>query len=189
MPWAPWPTPRPVCKSSNSSTERPIAPPWKRPWCSIYRKADTVDPLIEALQQAGGPRKASLVAVLGALGGPKAGDAVRAALKTGDADTRRAAVRALAAWPDAAPLDDLLAEAAATQDATSKVLALRGVANLVPLAVDRKPDDRVAILRKAIALCDGSEQIKPILSALGKIPCRAAAQVAGRLLEGPGCPR
>ena len=40
---------------------------------SIYRKADTVDPLIEALQQAAGARKASLVAVLGGLGGPKAG--------------------------------------------------------------------------------------------------------------------
>ena len=58
----------------------------------------------------------------------------------------------MAAWPDATPLDDLLAEAAATQDATIRVLALRGVANLAPLAVDRKPDERVAVLRKAIAL-------------------------------------
>jgi type 1 glutamine amidotransferase len=152
---------------------------------SIYRNAATVDPLLQALQQAGGPRKASLVAVLGSLGGTKACAAVRAALKTGDADTRRAAVRALAAWPDAAPLDDLLAEAAATQDATNRVLALRGVANLAPAAVDRTPDDRVAVLRKAIALADGSEQIKPILSALGKIPCRAAAQLAAGYLKDP----
>ena len=115
-------------------------------------------------------RKASLVAVLGALGGPKARDAVRAALKTGDADIRRAAVRALATWPDAAPLDDLLVEATATRDATIRVLALRGVANLAPMAKDRKPDDRVAVLRKAIALTDGNEQIKPILAALGKSP-------------------
>ena len=120
-----------------------------------------------------------------ALGGPKAREAVRAALKTGDADTRRAAVRALAAWPDAAPLDDLLAEAAATHDATIKALALRGVANLAAAAVDRKADDRVAVLRKAIALTDGSEQIKPILAALGKIPCRAAAQLAAGYLKDP----
>ena len=152
---------------------------------SVYRKADTVEPLLQALQQASGPRKASLVAVLGALGGPQARDAVRTALKTGDADTRRAAVRALAGWPDAAPLDDLLAEAAATQDATIKVLALRGVANLAPAAVERKPNERVAVLRKAIALTDGSEQIKPILSALGKIPCRAAAELAAGYLKDP----
>ena len=71
------------------------------------------------------------------------------------------------------------------QDATIRVLALRGVANLAPMAVDRKPDDRVAVLRKAIALTDNSEQIKPILSALGKIPCRAAAQLAAGYLKDP----
>ena len=125
-----WPTRRPGRKSSNSSTETPDRAAVEAALVSIYRNADTVDPLLQALPQAGGRRKASLVAVLGALGGPKAREAVRAALKTGDADTRRAAVRALAAWPDATPLDDLLAEAAATQDATIKVLALRGVANL-----------------------------------------------------------
>lgn len=152
---------------------------------SIYRNADTVDPLLQALQQASGPRKASLVAVLGVLGGPKACEAVRAALKTGDADTRGVALRALAAWHDATPLDDVLAEAAATQDATIRLLALRGVANLAPLAKDRKPDDRVAVLRKAIALTDNSEEIKSILSALGKIPCRAAAQLAAGYLKDP----
>ena len=153
---------------------------------SIYRNADTVDPLLQALKQASGPRRPSLVAVLGSLGGPKACEAVRAALKTGDANTRGAALRALAAWPNAAPLDDLLAEVAATQDATIRLLALRGVANLVPMAKDRKPDDRVAVLRKAIALTDNSEQIKPILAALGKIPCRAAAQLAAGYLKDPG---
>ena len=151
----------------------------------IYRKADTVDPLLPALQQASGPRKASLVAVLGALGGPEACKALRAALKTRDAGTRGAALRALAAWHDATPLDDLLAEAASTQDSTIKFLALRGVANLAPMAKDRKPDDRVALLRKTIALSDHHGQITPILSALGKIPCRAAAELAAGYLNDP----
>ena len=152
---------------------------------SVYRSADMVDPLIQALEQASGPRKASLVAVLSALGGPKARGAVHAALKTGDADTQRAAVRGLADWSDGAALDDLLAEAAATQDAAIKAIALRGVANQAPLAADRTPNDRVAVLRKAIALSDSKEQIKPILSALGKIRCRAAAQLAAGYLKDP----
>jgi HEAT repeat protein len=150
---------------------------------SIYRRGNSIDPLLQAVRHANGPRKVSLIAVLGTLGGPKACDAIRAAIKTQDAVARRAAVRALAAWSDATPLDDLLSEASSTEDATIKAIALRGVANMVPAALDRTPDDRVAILRKAISLADSKEQIKPILAALGKVPCRAAAQFAVRYLN------
>jgi hypothetical protein len=63
--------------------------------------------------------------VLAGLGGDRALQAVRNAL-AGDGDVHKTAVRALADWPDAAPMDDLLKVAKEDKEPSSKILALRG---------------------------------------------------------------
>ena len=104
-------------------------------------------------------------------------------MKAGNVETRRAAIIALSTWPNAGPLDDLLDIAVTTTDAKLRVLALRGVANLVPAAGDRSAEQRVEILRKAIGLTNGGEELKPILSALGKVPSPASARLAAGYSE------
>jgi hypothetical protein len=103
---------------------------------AIYRRVGDAQPVAEAAAQASGPRKVSLLAVLGVLGGDPALAALREALKTGDADAKLAAVRALSNWGTGAPLADLQAVAETAADAKLKALAARAVARLESLGFD-----------------------------------------------------
>ncbi len=152
---------------------------------AICRRAGTSDPVVAALSKEGAGRKRSLLAVLGALGGDKALEAVRAAAKADDADVQAAAVKAMADWPDAAPLDDLFAIATTTDDARRKVFALRGVARLAPTAKDRTADKTVEMLALAMAAATRDEEKKVLLSALGAMPSPAAMRTAEAHLGDP----
>ncbi len=103
---------------------------------ALYRRVGDVKTVADAAAQASGPRKASLLAVLGVLGGDQALAALRAALKDGDADAKLAAVRALTDWETGAPLADLQAVAETSTDAKLKALAARGAARLEALGFD-----------------------------------------------------
>ena len=139
----------------------------------ICRREATAEPMLTALAKVAPPGKAALLEALGSMGGPQALAAVRAELKAEDAEVRVAAVRALANWPDAAPLDDLAALASTTSDARSKALALRGVAHLAPLAKDR-PREAVEIIIRAMKTGGAPSEQKALLAALGEIPDAAA---------------
>ena len=97
---------------------------------------------------------------------------------------RVAAVRALANWPDATPLDDLAALASTTADARSKALALRGVAHLAPLAKNR-PQEAVEIIIQAMKSGGAPSEQKALLAALGEIPNAAALKAIEASLNDP----
>jgi uncharacterized protein len=103
---------------------------------AVYRRSGDVQTVADAAAQASGPRKASLLAVLGVLGGDQALPTLRAALQDGDAEAKLAAVRALADWETGAPLADLKAVAETATDAKLKALAARGAARLEALGFD-----------------------------------------------------
>ena len=96
--------------------------------------------LLEALSGADAKTTGSILRVLAKLGGPRALAAIRLAARNKSAEIRTAAIRALAEWPDAAPLEELLALAASTTESVPRVLALRGFVKLSAKATDRKPD-------------------------------------------------
>jgi type 1 glutamine amidotransferase/HEAT repeat protein len=132
---------------------------------AICRRADTIAPLTEAVAKAAGPKRASLVAALGALGRPEALPALRAALKDADIAVQTAAARTLPDWPDAAPLEDLLAAAETMSDVKIKALALRGVARLAPLAKDKDTKALAALLKRALA-AGGREEENALLKSV-----------------------
>jgi uncharacterized protein len=136
---------------------------------AVYRRANAVKPLAEAARAATGAKKSSLLAVLGALGGPESLNALRTALKDGDADVRTAAVRALAAWPDAAPAGDLVAAAEATADLKIKALALRGVARMVPPAQDLDRKQKKDLLQRGIGASGREEETALLKTALALV--------------------
>jgi type 1 glutamine amidotransferase/HEAT repeat protein len=152
---------------------------------AIYSRADDPTPVIAAMQQATGEKKAALVAMVGSLGGEKSLRAVRLLLPVADADVRTAAVRALADWPDAAPLDDLLAVAGAAPSMKCKLLALRGIARLAPLAKDRPAPQVAALLAKALGLAGRPDEIKGLLSALAGVPGPDGLKIAAGYLNDP----
>lgn len=106
---------------------------------ALYRRTGNLQPLIAA---ANGPKRASVLAVLGALGGDEALAVLRAALKGDDA---LAAVRALSNWETAAPLADLEAVAASATDPKLKALAERGASRLSALGFDVKGKKNLAL--------------------------------------------
>jgi uncharacterized protein len=136
----------------------------------ICRRQNSVQPLLVALSKARGAGKGALLEVLGSFGGPAALAAVRAELKSNDPDVRAAATRSLANWPDAAPLDELAALAAASDDVKCKTLALRGVARLAPMAKDRAPETVVALVIAAMKVGANPNEQRMLLAALAEIP-------------------
>ena len=145
---------------------------------ALCTRAHTSGPILAALGAASGSYRASLLAVLGAVGGSEALGALRSALHSSDAQSRTAAIQALASWPDAAPLEDLLAAAKEASDASACSLALRGVAQLAPLATDRPPERVAAVIREALAVARRVEDRKALVSALGKAACLDALKAA-----------
>lgn len=150
----------------------------------ICRREGAAEPMLAALTKVASPGRAALLEALSSVGGSDALAAVRAGLKSEDAEVRLAAVRALSKWPDADPLEDLAAVASTTTDARSKALALRGVARLAPLAKDRVRK-AVEIVSQAMKAGGAASEQKTLLAALGRIPHNAALKVVQAYLDDP----
>jgi HEAT repeat protein len=151
----------------------------------IGRREGTANPVLAALPTASPAAKAALVEALAVIGGPEALAAARAEIKVNDPALRVAAVRALANWPDATPLDDLSGLAASTPDARCKALALRGIARLAPLAEDRPPEKRVEAILGAMKAGGGLNEQKGLLAALAEVPGNAALAAVKTCLDDP----
>ena len=134
--------------------------------------------VITGLGKAGDAVKPHLLAVLSRVGGQEALDAVRGQLLAGNGDVRKAAIRALADWPDAAPLSDLMKIAKTDHDSTCRVLALRGYIKLLGIPANRGAAETVKLLSEAMDIANRPEEKKAVLSALPKYPCEEALALA-----------
>ncbi len=145
---------------------------------AICRRGGTPGLLLDAAAASTGAQRASLLAALGAFGGEEALTALRQALEADDADVQIAAVRALAGWADAKPLDALLAAATATDDLRIRVLALRGVADLAKKADDRPESEIADVLDRAFAVASRTDEKRALLAALRTVRSGKALGVA-----------
>jgi len=121
---------------------------------------------------------ASLLRILARLGGPKALKEIRKAVASSAPELRLAGIRALADWPDAAPLEDLLAAAKSAEEPVAKVLALRGFVKLSAKEADRKPAELAGLYARAMALARRAEEKKALLGGLGGVACPEALAAA-----------
>jgi len=134
--------------------------------------------VIAGLAKADDTVKPYLLVVLARFGGPDALAAVRSQLGANDAKLKGAAIRALAAWPDASPLSDLMNIARSENDATCQVLALRGYIKLLEIPANRGASQTAALLAEAMSAAKGTDEKKTVLSALARYPCEEAIGVA-----------
>lgn len=152
---------------------------------AICAREKQVAPVVNALPKATPAAQSLLLAALGAAGGPQALQTVRDTAKSANPETRVAAIRVLADWADAGPLDDLIALATAPGEAKIKILAARGVAQLAPLAKDRAPEKLVVAIDQLIASGLPPGEQKALVSALGKIPGPASLKTLQAKLNDP----
>ena len=147
----------------------------------INDKAARSAPVLQAFAKADAPAKMALLAVLSSLGGEPALQAVRAAL-AGDAGLRKTALRALADWPDAAPMADLLTMAKGDPDKASQVLALRGYIRMVGQSGGRA-DQKIQCYREALGLCAQPEQKRLVLAGLAEVAHADALKMVEPFLD------
>jgi HEAT repeat protein len=135
-------------------------------------------PVIDGLAKAERAAVPHLLAVLSRIGGPKSLDAVCGQVLSEEGQIKTAAIRALADWPDAAPLSDLMKIAKTDSDSTSQVMALRGYIQLLGNPANRGAAETVKLLSEAMDAAKRPEEKIAVLSALPKYPCEEAMALA-----------
>ncbi|OPZ10281.1 MAG: F5/8 type C domain protein [candidate division BRC1 bacterium ADurb.BinA364] len=131
------------------------------------------------------PSRQSLLSALGRIGAGEGLGALRQAAQTGDMDTRKIAVRALADWPGAAPLFTLMDIAKKSDDTVLRVLALRGCAAQLAMPGAMPPDAKADLYAAAIGLLDSAEEIVRFLPGLGAVRSARALALAEELMKNP----
>lgn len=127
------------------------------------------DAVLALFPDASGSVKASLIRVLGRLGGERALAAIRGEWRSEQPEVADAAVRALANWPTVEAAADLLEIARAAGNEAHLVLALRGYVRLVRLPGARPPAETFQMLEQAMSLATRPEEKKLVLGGLAEV--------------------
>ena len=147
--------------------------------------------LINGYREAGVPVRCALVNAVACMakGYPTGLAHVRAARNDEASALRDVALRALAEWPSAEPMDELLAVARDTGDTTEHVLALRGCIRMAgQVAMSTREDDRdkaIKTLGLAMAATRRVEEKRRVLGAVSALAHPEALALAARCLDDP----
>ncbi len=125
--------------------------------------------MIAGLAKADDEGKVLLLGILSALGGKPACEAARGCLASTAAEVKKAAVKSLAEWPDAAPLEDLKAVAKGDASDVNRILAMRGYIRLLA-SVNMKPNKRVEAYKEMYALATRPQEKRAVFAGLGDSP-------------------
>lgn len=150
----------------------------------VPSEAERTGMLISGLNAAPMQSKASLLKVLGSLGGGAALGEVRAQVKSNDPEMRDLAIRALANTPDAEAMKDLLEIAATSPNPVHRTLSLRGYLRLAEAVISRqgdKPD--LSLYEQAIKIATGADEKKSVISGLSRVNAPSALAMLAPMLE------
>ena len=146
----------------------------------VKDKSRQAAPLLAALATASPDAKPTLLRLLGRLATEEALEAVRAALRDGDASVTDTAVRILANWPDTRPAEDLITLSRTSTNRIHKVLALRGYVRMA--GISKNP---TAMYARAMELAQRPEDRKLVLGGLGSAGSAKALTLVERYLKDP----
>jgi HEAT repeat protein len=130
-------------------------------------------------------RRAGLIRVLGKIGDDGSLPLIRKALGESVPGIVDAAVRALAGWPNAAPIEDVRELARTSADETQKLLALRGFIRMAGLSKGRRPEIAVADFKLAAEMSRRPDEKILILAALPDFASPEALALAQELARDP----
>ncbi len=142
-------------------------------------------PLLARLDGAPDATRALLLRALGQVGGTRALEAVESALTDANKDVQDAAVRALADWPDLLAADELLRIVKEDPNLVRKVLAMRGYVRIVREADGPTADEKLAMLKTAMAAAPRVDEQKLVLGGYGDLVHIEALQLAAECVRDP----
>ena len=130
----------------------------------IEDPASQAGPVLEAMKASQADRLA-LYSVLGRIGGPKALEAINAAIKSDNPEVQDAGVRALCNWPDDGVAAQLLQMAGTAANESHRLWALRAYVRVVTPRDNRGGDKKTLVLfQKAMDMAGRDEDRRYILS-------------------------
>lgn len=128
----------------------------------------TGEPIVDAIPNANAIQKGALLGILNNAGGAKALAVVRSGLGDANETVHDGALRALAEWPDAAAVPELLQVVRATAAGKARDAAFRGYVRLARES-SAAAGDRVNSLTTLATLATSADEKKLILAASGDI--------------------
>jgi HEAT repeat protein len=143
----------------------------------------TAAELAAAMPRASTATKASLLRIVGAMGGPKALETIAAAVKVGDAELQDVGTRVLGEWMavDAAPVLLAIAKDSSPEN-KYRTRALRGYLRIARQM--KMPDaERLKMCRQGLALAERDEERALALDALKRCPSAESVELASSLLS------
>ncbi len=142
---------------------------------------------LAALQHAKAPTaRAAVMRILGRIGHASALPALEAAVKDGNDEVRDAAIRSLAAWPDAGPAGTLWG-ILGNQDFSQshRVIAFRGFVEQIPSHTDVDDEKILSMYRQALDAAWRAEEGRLLLSKLSGIRHPGALEMAKKSMAKP----
>jgi len=141
-------------------------------WMSCQRIAEPAlrtAPLLAAMARADEAGQSALLPSLARMGGEEALAAVRAAMRSQNAEVRDSGYRALANWPDASVADELLEIAKSSDVPAHRVWSLRAYVRLMSLPSQRPPQETFGLLKQALELATRAEDKALIVTRMGAV--------------------
>ena len=143
-----------------------------------------IDELCSALAKAPTQQRLALLRVLRVAQGPKALEAVRAAMKDADPQISSEAVSILCGWPSAEALPDVLKLTTTATESNVKILALRGAIRLIPMQ-DASVEKKLAGFKDLLPLIQRDEEKRLLLGSLATVPASEALAMAMSYIDNP----
>lgn len=127
-------------------------------------------PLMEAAFRDGAPpSRASIARVLGHLHDATSLATLRGGFDDGDLQVRLASVQALADWPDAEPLEELLLLARSEEDAELRTAVYRGLARMLKMPSKRSSDATRRLHDQAMSEARAPEERAQVLASVASV--------------------
>lgn len=121
-------------------------------------------PLLTAIKSLPETDRTALLPALGRIGGSAALDVIEAAIADPDAQRHEIGFRALCNWPDASVSARLIELTEKDQHPEHRAMARGALIRVAPLPDKRSEDEKLALLKKVMSLCDREDERKLVLS-------------------------
>jgi len=126
--------------------------------CTRGKETEQAAPLLKVYRELPVEARVKVLPALGRVGGPEALSAAEAAMKSDHDELREAGFRALCNWPDASVAAKLLELAQSGPSPRHQLSALRALIRVAVLADGRSNEERLGLLKKAVALASRDEE-------------------------------
>ena len=141
--------------------------------------------LIAALPGASSQAKTALLEILGTAGDPRGLEVLQKALQSSDQELQRTALRALAGWPDAKPVEQLLPLARKGQSPTVSVLAIRAAVAMIGRDRSLPNRQKTKLLAALLEQSPRREEARLIFGVLPRAACADSLQLAVKMSADP----